>query len=104
MEAAKKETSEGHCEGKPLRHRDRLEWEGDGRKNRSESQPKVSRLKSMWEPLLVTLFVNIFSHSRLSFCFLDGFLCHAKTSSLTRSHLFIFAFISFVLGGNTIKH
>ena len=31
---------------------------------------------------------------RLSFCFIDGFLCSIKFLSLIRSHLFIFAFNS----------
>ena len=35
---------------------------------------------------------------KLSFCFADGFLCCAKLLSLTRSHLIVFAFISFILG------
>ena len=50
------------------------------------------------KPLSVTSFANIFSHSRLSFCSVYGFLRSAKLVSLIRSHLFIFAFISTALG------
>ena len=49
------------------------------------------------KPLSVTSFANIFSHSRLSFCSVYGFLRSAKLVSLIRSHLFIFAFISTAL-------
>ena len=50
-------------------------------------------------PLPVTSFINIFStFHRLSFHFVDGFLCCEKLLSLIRSCLFIFAFISFALG------
>ena len=45
------------------------------------------------KPLSVTSFANIFSHSRLFFCSVYGFLCSTKLVSLIRSHLFIFAFI-----------
>ena len=34
----------------------------------------------------------------LSFCFIYGFLCYEKVTSLIRSHLFIFVFISVALG------
>ena len=46
---------------------------------------------------LVMSFVDIFSHS-VSCLFVDGFLCWAKSLSLIRSHLSIFAFIYFALG------
>ena len=50
-------------------------------------------------PLPVTSFINIFStFHRLSFHFVDGFLCCEKLLCLIRSCLFIFAFISFALG------
>ena len=51
-------------------------------------------------PLLVVLFVNIFSHSVSSFHFVYGFLFCAKALSLIRPHLFIFIFIT--LGGGSI--
>ena len=35
---------------------------------------------------------------RLSFCFVDGFLCCANILSLIRLYLFIFGFVSFALG------
>ena len=41
-------------------------------------------------PLSVTSFANIFSHSELSFCFVECFLGCAETF---KSHLFIFVFI-----------
>ena len=46
-------------------------------------------------PLSVISFENIFvSFSRLSY-FIDGFLCSTEVFNFIRSHLFIFAFISF---------
>ena len=53
-------------------------------------------------PLLVTSFANIFSHSEGYFFHLFyGFLSCAKYLSFTRSHLFIFVFISISLGGGS---
>ena len=48
-------------------------------------------------PLLVLLF-QIFSPIFIPFCSVNDFLCHAK---YFKSHLFIFAFISFAL--DTLK-
>ena len=45
-------------------------------------------------PLSFISFANIFSHS---FHFVDGFLCRVKALSLIRSHLLIFASVSFAL-------
>ena len=42
--------------------------------------------------------------SRLSFHFVDGFLCCIKPLSLIMSHLFIFAFIPFALGDGSKKY
>ena len=49
-------------------------------------------------PLSVASFANIFSYSVGCLHFVYGFLCCAKAFKLIRSHLFIFAFISFALG------
>ena len=51
-------------------------------------------------PLSVASFANILSHS-IGYLFLLLMISFAmqKLVSLTRSHLFIFAFISFALGG-----
>uniref|UniRef100_A0A8C0D616 Uncharacterized protein n=1 Tax=Balaenoptera musculus TaxID=9771 RepID=A0A8C0D616_BALMU len=52
------------------------------------------------------LQINIFSHSvgcHFIFFFVDGFLCYQKLLSLIRSHLFIFALISFALGQGSPK-
>ena len=50
-------------------------------------------------PLLVTLFADIFSHSiGCLFILLMVSFAMQKLLSLIRSHLFIFAFISFALG------
>ena len=55
-------------------------------------------------PLLVISFANIFFlFRRLSFHFVDGFLCCAKLLSLSRFNLFIFAFVSFALGDRLKK-
>ena len=50
-------------------------------------------------PLSVTLFANIFSHS-VGYLFILLMVSFAvqKLLSLIRSHLFIFAYISFALG------
>ena len=49
--------------------------------------------------LLVISLTNIFlPFSRLSFHFVSGFLAVQKFLSLIRSHLLVFAFISFALG------
>ena len=53
-------------------------------------------------PLTVISFVSIFSHS-VSFHFVDGFLYCIKLLSLNRSQLFIFAFVSFLLGDRSKK-
>ena len=51
-------------------------------------------------PLLVALFANIFSHSiGCLFVLLMASFAVQKLLSLIMSHLFIFAFISFALGG-----
>ena len=42
--------------------------------------------------------------SRLSFCFVYGFLCCAKVFTFSWSRLFIFAFISFALGDGSKKY
>ena len=49
-----------------------------------------------YQPVVI-LFANIFSHSIGCF-FVDSFLCCAKAFKLVKSHLFIFAFVSFTLG------
>ena len=50
-------------------------------------------------PLSVIIICQYFlPFSRLSFYFVDGFLCYAKLSNLIRSYLFIFAFVSSALG------
>ena len=55
-------------------------------------------------PLLVASFENIFLPvCRLSFHFVYGFLCCAKTFMLIRYHLFIFVFILITLGGRSKK-
>ena len=55
-------------------------------------------------PLLVALFANIFLPvHRLSFHFVYGFLCYAKTFLLIRYHLLIFGFILMTLGGRSKK-
>ena len=53
--------------------------------------------------LLVISFANIFSHSVGCLFILSIFLLLCKFLSLIRSHLFIFAFISFVLGERAPK-
>ena len=55
-------------------------------------------------PILVTLFANIFSDSVGCF-FILSILPFAvkKLLSLSRSHSFIFAFISFILGDKSKK-
>ena len=55
-------------------------------------------------PLLIISFVNIFSHS-VGYLFLLSMISFAmqKFLSLTRSHLFIFAFISIILRGGSKK-
>ena len=55
------------------------------------------------KPLSVTSFANIFSQSA-GCLFVYGFLCCAKALSLTRSHLFIFAFISIAWETDLRKH
>ena len=40
---------------------------------------------------------------RLSFPFVDGFLCCAEAFSLMQSHLFIFAFVAFTFGVRSKK-
>ena len=56
-------------------------------------------------PLSVISFANIFSHSVSCFFFLSMvFFAVQKLLSLIRSHLFIFAFISFTLGDRFKKH
>ena len=55
-------------------------------------------------PLLVILFANIFSHSvGCLFILLMASFAMQKLLSLVRSHLFIFAFISFALGDRSKK-
>ena len=54
-------------------------------------------------PLSVTSFAIIFSHTELSFCFAYGLFAVQKLLSLIRSHLFIFGFISFTLGDGSKK-
>ena len=56
--------------------------------------------------LLVILMICKHFHpfSKLSFYFVDGFLCHAKFLRWIRSHLFIFAFVSFGLGDGYQKY
>ena len=55
------------------------------------------------KPLMVTSFVNLFSHSvGCLFILFMVFLAVQKLLSLIRSHLFIFAFISFALGHYTV--
>ena len=50
-------------------------------------------------PLLVTLFANIFSHSLgCLFVLFMVSLAMQKLSSVIKSHLFIFAFVSIALG------
>ena len=49
-------------------------------------------------PLLVTLFANIFSCSEVLFVLCMLFFAVQKHIHLIRSHLFIFAFVSIVLG------
>ena len=56
------------------------------------------------DPLLVISFANIFSHSVGSFFILPMVsFAVKKLLSLIRSHLFIFAFVSFALGDNSKK-
>ena len=57
------------------------------------------------KPLAVTSFVNIFTHSVgcLFVLFMVSFAVQ-KLVSLTGSHLFIFAFVSFALGDNLRKY
>ena len=56
-------------------------------------------------PLSVASFVIILSHfiplGRLSFHFVYSFFCCAKAFKFHWSHLFIFAFISNILGGGS---
>ena len=55
-------------------------------------------------PLLVTLFANIFSHSvGCLFIFSVVSFVVQKLSNIIRSHLLIFAFISFTLGDGSKK-
>ena len=55
--------------------------------------------------LLITSFASIFSHSVcFLFFLLMVFFAVQKLLSLIRSHLFIFAFISFVLGDWSKKY
>ena len=54
-------------------------------------------------PLSVTSFANIFSHSvGCLFCFIVSFAVQ-KLLSLIRFHLFIFVFIFITLGGGSEK-
>ena len=55
-------------------------------------------------PLSIVSFANIFSHSEgcLSVWFMVSFAVQ-KLLSLIKSHLFIFVFISFTLGGGSKK-
>ena len=55
-------------------------------------------------PLLVTSFANIFSHSvTCLFILLIVSFAVQKSLSLVRSHLFIFGFIFIILGGESPK-
>ena len=45
-----------------------------------------------------------FPFSRLSISFVNGFFFNLKTFGLIRSHLFIFALVSFVLGDRAKKN
>ena len=54
--------------------------------------------------LLVISFGNISSHSIDFFCYVLGSLCCEKLLSLISSYLFVFAFISFALGGKPPKN
>ena len=58
-----------------------------------------------WNPLSVISFANIFSHS-VGCLFILSMVSFAvqKLLSLIRSHLFIFAFISFTLGDGSKKY
>ena len=54
-------------------------------------------------PLVVSLFANIFYHSiRYLFVFVDGFLCCKKLLSLIKSHFFIFTHFSLGYRSKTI--
>ena len=55
-------------------------------------------------PLLVALFVHIFSHSVDCLHFVYGFLCCVKLASLIRSYFLVFAFISFAWETDLRKH
>ena len=55
------------------------------------------------DPLSIKSFANIFSYSVGRLHFVKWFLCYAKAFVFIKSHLFIFAFISFTLGGGLKK-
>ena len=55
------------------------------------------------DPLTVTSFASIFSHSVSCLHFVGGFLCCQKLLCSIRSHLFIFVFISITPGGRSPK-
>ena len=56
---------------------------------------------SITKPVLLKLFANVFSSSvGCLFVFLMVSFAVQKLISLSRSHLFIFAFISIILGGD----
>ena len=54
-------------------------------------------------PLSVSSFAIIFSHSEGCIHLAYSFLCGAKLLSFIRSHLFIFAFVSNILGCGSMQ-